>query len=169
MTNVQSGKSVVAAGTGVLFGTILMVVGAASDNIGLAVVGAAALMVAAMVTCLIILLRQLRDTSAERRALHQQLEGYLAAEAGVVAERERIRKDLVANAALTREAIDRECRSLRQTFEEERFELTSRAYRLGAEAAISGALDVAEPPTATVFRLPIRQAPEVSARAAVDD
>jgi len=167
--NVQSGRSIAAAGTGAATGAALMVAGAITDQTGLAIIGAASLIVASMVTCLIVLLRQLADTAAERTALHEQQESYLAAESGLVTERERVRRDLAKSTQFAKETLERECRALRQEFEEERFALTSKAFELGRDFALNGSLEAADDPGATVLRLPLRQQAEATARAASDD
>jgi hypothetical protein len=165
----QSGRAITAAVAGATIGACAMAGGAAAEEIGLAVVGAAFFIVASMAACLVVLIRQIADTSAERTALVEQHESYIAAEAGVLSERERLRKDRIKSAALAQQTINRERQALRQQYEEERFTLAARAYQLGAEAAMSGSLSDDAEFGGTVVRLPVWQRSETTAMAASDD
>lgn len=167
--NVQSGRSITAAGTGAASGAVLMVTGVLTEETGLAIIGVATLIVASMVTCLIVLLRQLADTTAERTALHEKEDSYLTAEATLTAERERLRRDLARGAQFVRETIERERKALRQEFEEERLALTSKAFKIGCRWAVNGSLDESDDLGATILRLPLFQPTETAARAASDD
>lgn len=167
--HVQAGRPIAAAGTGTAAGAVLMVAGAITEETGIAIIGAATLIVAAMVACLIVLLRQLTDTSAERAALHDKQEGYIAAQATVAAEHERVRRDLSRSAQIAQEMIDQERHALRIAFEEERLALTSKAFKMGHRMALNGTLEVDDDSLATVFWLARRNSSEQPARAASDD
>jgi len=168
--HVQAGRPIAAAGTGTAAGAVLMVAGAITEETGIAIIGAATLIVAAMVACLIVLLRQLTDTSAERAALHDKQEGYIAAQATVAAEHERVRRDLARSAQIAQETIDQERHALRIAFEEERLALTTKAFKMGHRMALNGTLEADDDDSlATVFWLARRNSGEPSARAASDD
>lgn len=142
-----------------------MAVGAATEEIGLAIVGAAFFIVCAMFACLMILIRQIADTSIERAALAEEHEAYIAAQAGTDAERQRLRRDALKSAATMHQAIERRREELTQAFEEERFDLASRAFQLGAEAVINDTLGTDMEIGATVYRLEARQRTEPTAMA----
>jgi hypothetical protein len=112
-----------------------------------------------------ILLRQIADTSAERAALAEEHEAYIAAQAGTDAERQRLRRDAIKSAATMHQAIEQKREELIQAFEADRFKLANRAYQLGAEAVINDTLGTDMEIGATVYRLEARQRTEPTAMA----
>ncbi|MDH6709806.1 hypothetical protein P3T27_006555 [Kitasatospora sp. MAA19] len=168
MVDVQ--VSQMAASVGAATGLVAMGVGSVTDQAGEAISGSALLLVSAMVICVQVILRALRDTATERAALAEERDLAIAAQAVVASERERMRADLARGRKAAQDMLDRERRALFQALEEERFSIQRRAIAVALKMESSGMLD--EPPVlhaGTVVRLPVRQPMDDAALAASDD
>lgn len=159
-----------AASVGAATGLIAMGMASATDQVGAAISGSALLVVSAMVLCVQVVLRALRDTAVERAALAEERDLAIAAQAGIASERERMRADLARGRKAAQDMLERERRALHQALEEERFAIQKRAIQVALKMEQSGMLDAPPAPqTGTVVRLPVRQPADAAVLAASDD
>ncbi|MFD0404978.1 hypothetical protein [Kitasatospora sp. NPDC127116] len=165
---VQVSRMMMAA-VGAATGVTATGVGVTTDRLGLAVSGSALLVVSAMAICVIVVLRALGDTAAERAALIEERDLAIAAQVGVASERERVRDDLARGRKAAQDLLARERAAMFKALEEKRFAIQREGVETGILLALSGALDEMPAPSGVLLQLPVRQSFDGAVLAASDD
>jgi len=142
-----------------LAGICLLGYSAQIDSAPLSVTGGCAVLVGVMLVCLVTLLRSICDTTAERQQLQaatrerdSERMRYIASQAALNSERERVRQDLADAQAVLERQLAEERERMEQTFEDKRAALIAEAFEAGVLMERSGALDAK--PSGQVIHLP---------------
>lgn len=151
----------VGAGAGCATGIVLLI-GAIPHSAPLAATGACLILLSLTALILLYVRVWISDTNDERRrfddasvALEAERCRYVACQAGVQAERTRVRAELAAGNAALEEKLRIQGEAMWQQYEDERAKLITDAFEMGARMAQDGHL---EPATrgAQVIHLPSR-------------
>jgi len=144
--------------SGIAAGAATLLTGAAMHAPETAIVGASVLIVSAMAASVHLVLDRLTDTSAERRALRDEHAAYVAAQVSIQRDREDVCRALAEGAARTNELLATERATMREQFEQERFEIQAAAYSTAIEHMKNGLLTDHVVRDANVLAFPTRPA-----------
>jgi hypothetical protein len=161
-----SHRRALAACTGIclLAGIALVVVGAAARHIPATAGGGGIVLATTVAASMLVIHRWLTDVTAERARLAQATRDadtertrYIAANAALQQEQQRVRTDLQDHYRRTQLELARHRAALDDEFETRRAELAAKAFELGATMALTGKLTADPGTSADVVHLPTRQ------------